>query len=304
MIGHRLTLFLLEAGASVFVLDNFSRGQKYIQGAEYSEFPYDDATNLGSCMRAFDGAYAIFNLAASVGGVYHNLSHQAQMFESNIRLQTTPVIAAAQTKPAIFFQTSSVCIYARGFNNPAREVMGHYDFPEEANAGYAWAKRLGERVCSWAFAGTDTKYVIGRPTNAYGVRDYFDERAHVIPALVKKFLTQEVVEVYGGQQTREFIYSDDVARGVMVVAERGGPGEAYNLGTDGRTVISIAELAAMLKRLTDSRAEISFVQDRPTGDQHRRTDSAKAQNLGWKYLVGLEQGLEHLIAWYKKEGDA
>jgi nucleoside-diphosphate-sugar epimerase len=181
------------------------------------------------------------------------------------------------------------------------EKNGHLGEPESANAGYAWAKRMGERICSWAFAGTQTRYVIVRPTNAYGERDYYDEKAHVIPALVRKFTDgRKTVDVYGGRQTREFIHADDVARGMMIIAERGIDGHAYNLGTSGHTRVCISWLAKTIKTLAQSRAEINFVTDQPTGDEHRYTDSAKAMSLWWKYQINIEEGLESVIEEYRK----
>jgi GDP-L-fucose synthase len=201
-------------------------------------------------------------------------------------------------------QVSSVCVYAQGHNNPARETDGHVDVPEPANAGYAWAKRMGEHVAHWSFEDTETKYVIVRPTNMYGIRDYFDERAHVIPALIKKFLTQDRPVVYGGSQTREFLYADDGARGMMAAAEHGVSGEAYNLGTSGATQITIARLAELIYTLAGSTADVTIDHNAETGDAARCTDSSKAQALGWRHKVSLEEGLGWVIEWYRRRNQS
>lgn len=298
MIGSVLSELLIKAGASVTILDNGSRGKNYVPQADYVEQPAD-ATNLALCTSVFQDAFAVFNLAAGVGGIYYNLSHQAEQYWWNLKLQAVPVLAAASCAIPVFVQTSTVCVYANGYNNPAKEENGHASEPEPANAGYAWAKRQGERICGWAFTGTDTKYCIVRPTNAYSERDYFDERAHVIPALIKKFTKgSKTAKVYGGEQTREFIHADDIARGMMIVAECGEVGKVYNLGTSGRTVISIGDLARLIKKLTHSKTEIEFDESAVIGDRHRSTDSTRAELLGWTSVIDLEKGLERVIRYY------
>lgn len=302
MIGSRLCKFLLDEGADVVGLDNFSRGTTRVSGVGYLEFPYNDATIMGNCKDAFISADVVFNLAAHVGGLYFNLKNQAEQFWGNMQLQSIPAIAAAQMEVPLFLQTSSVCVYAEKYNCPAQEPYGHLDNPELANEGYAWAKRMGERAALWAYRDVpDARVVIVRPSNCWGINDYFDGRAHVIPALIKRFIhNDDEVIVYGGPQHREFIYADDVARGMMVVAEYGVHNEAYNLGTNGATVVTIGELACMIRRLLDSKARIVYDTHAEIGDVRRRTDSTKAQRLGWKYQVGLRWGLSEVIEWYLK----
>ena len=300
MCGSRLSEFLLEAGAQVVILDDNSRGNNYVPRAIYPKHRPNDAGDVGLCANVFKGADAVFNLAAAVGGIYHNISNQAGQFWSNVRLQTAPVLAAVKAGVPIFLQVSSVCVYAEGHNNPAKEENGLIGEPEGANAGYAWAKRMGEYICQWAFEGTETRYNVVRPTNMVGERDYYDEKAHVVPALIRKFTDgRPTVEVYGGSQTREFIHCDDAAKGMIVVAERGDGGHTYNLGTNGHTQVSICHLTEMIKRLTRSPADIEYVKTFPTGDEHRCTDSHKAMALGWKYEIELEDALERIISAYR-----
>jgi GDP-L-fucose synthase len=158
---------------------------------------------------------------------------------------------------------------------------------------------MGERICDWAFEGSSTRYVIVRPTNIYGPRDYFDETAHVIPALIRKFSSgKDAVEVFGGNQKREFIYVEDVARGMLAAAEHGQRGEAYNLGTNGGTQVNIRELALTIAEITDFQGHINFVEGAPTGDRSRSTDSGKANALGWDYIMTLESGLQRTVDWW------
>ena len=301
MLGSHLAELLLSMGSEVTVMDNLSRGHYHIKGAQYIEFPWNDVCDPVACESAFQDSYAVFNLAAACGGLYHNLSHQAEQFWENMKLQTVPAIAARNVSVPIFLQVSTVCVYADRYNSPAREVNGQLEEPEPANAGYAWAKRMGERVCSWVFTDSLTTPVIVRPTNMYGPRDYFDEKAHVIPALVRKFINQDTVQVYGGPQTREFLYVEDAAKGLVTIATEGSGHGVYNLGTNGRTTTTIHDLALLVKELTGSQAEIEFITDRPTGDAHRRTDSSKSEALGWRATTSLREGLIKTIEWYENE---
>jgi len=301
-VGSFLVDLLVQQGARVIGMDTGVRGRNHNSNVDYSEPRIADVRVQGNCGASFRDADAVFNLAGVVGGLYYNIAHQAEMFWGNMECLVPPALAASQLGIPIYLDVSTVCIYADGMNNPAVEPHGHLGEPEQGNAGYAWAKRMGEHICHWAFADSKTRYVIVRPTNIYGPRDYFDATAHVIPALIRKFTDgREVVEVYGGSQRREFIYVEDVARGMLAVAERGVRGEAYNLGTNGQTTISIYGLAQMIQLLTDHQGTIHFDPDAPTGDESRSTDSSKANALDWEHSVSLEEGLLSTIEWWKEQ---
>ncbi len=301
-VGSFLVDMLVDLGAQVIGMDTQVRGHNHNSYAKYLDPRQSDVRNQGSCGAAFRDADVVFNLAAHVGGLYHNIAHQAQQFWGNMECLAPPAMAAAKAEVPIYLQVSTVCIYAAGHNDPASEPWGHYWAPEQGNAGYAWAKRMGEHICHWAFENTHTRYVIVRPTNIYGPRDYFDETAHVIPALIRKFCSgKNEVEVYGGEQKREFIYVEDVARGMLAVAEHGQRGEAYNLGTNGETQVSIRELAQMIAEQTGFKGGIRLNEDAPTGDRSRSTDSGKANALGWNYLVVLDSGLQRTIDWWLEQ---
>jgi FkbM family methyltransferase len=140
----------------------------FLVDAHYADPRQADVTCQGNCEAAFRDADAVFNLAAHVGGLYHNIAHQAEMHWGNVRCLAPPALAAAKASVPVYLQVSTVCVYADGLNNPAHEQWGHRREPEQGNAGYAWAKRMGERICHWAFENTDTRYSIVRPTNIYG----------------------------------------------------------------------------------------------------------------------------------------
>lgn len=298
-VGSFLVDTLVELGAHVEGMDNGVRGHNHNPYAHYADPRQADVTVQGNCAAVFRGADAVFNLAAHVGGLYYNIAHQAEQFWGNMNVLAPPALAAAKCEVPIYLQVSTVCIYAPGYNDPAEEQWGHTWNPEQDNEGYAWAKRMGERICHWSFVDAPTRYVIVRPTNLYGPRDYFDETAHVIPALIRKFSSgKDTVEVFGGNQWREFLYVEDVVRGMLIVAEHGRRGEAYNLGTGAETKTSIQMLAQLIARLTQYKGETAFTTNAPIGDTSRSTDSTKAQLLGWKHKIVLEEGLQRTIEWW------
>jgi GDP-L-fucose synthase len=293
MIGARLVQFLLDAGALVDVLDNFSRGRTSVPGAHYHNL--SDAGDKETCLELFTDKDAVFNLAAFVAGVTYNQTHHVEMFINNIRLQTMPAQAAAECGVPHFLQVSSVCVYAEDKQNPCKEtdIGGE---PHEANAGYAWAKRMGERAMRWA---NIPHAVIVRPANCYGINDYFDSRAHVIPALIKKILNDETIRVNGtGQEVREFLYADDAARGMMVALERGNG--IYNIGSDGENSCTIAELVYTLREILGVDKSIEFMGGNG-GDSRRIVNGDKLMRLGWKAQMSLQDGLKAVCEWYQNK---
>jgi len=301
-VGSFLVDMLVELGAIVRGMDTGIRGKNHNSFIRYTDPRQADVTNQGNCEAVFRDADVVFNLAAHVGGLYYNIDHQVEQFWGNMQVLVPPALAAAKTGVGVYVDVSTVCVYAHGCNNPAHELFGHIGEPEQGNAGYAWAKRMGERACHWAFKDSPTRYVVVRPTNLFGPRDYFDDTAHVIPALIRKFTDgRDVVEVYGGAQKREFLYVEDAARAMLAVAENGKRGEVYNLGTGGETQCTIAWLASTIQHLTGHNSKVEFVTDAATGDRSRCTDATKVQALGWRHKVELKEGLQRTIDWYLEQ---
>ena len=293
-VGVHLTRRLRDEGAFTVVMDDFSRGQNLIEGVEYET---RDAGDALACARVFQGTDAVFNLAAYVAGVLYNQAHALEMFERNLLLQTVPVRAAISAGASRFLQVSSVCVYADGYNSPALEENGHAGEPHDSNAGYAWAKRLGERAVGWS---TLPHAVIVRPSNMYGPHDYYDARAHVIPALIKKCLNDDVIRVHGiGEERREFLYVEDGMAGMMAALEHGAPGAVYNLGTDGETCVPIRELVAAIQRVTHTEHKPVEFTGGNGGDRQRFSEAGRAHtDLGWRFKMQLTDGLSETVAEY------
>ncbi len=304
-VGGHLVDLLLTAGANVMVLDNCSRGSYRPEPQDGFIFTYGDVGNEGFCRDSFKTLLGpvdiVFNLTATVAGVIHNQSHHYEMFTENLRVLSTPLKIAAEYGVERFLQVSSVCVYSPDHNHPAIESNDHIGLPTAANAGYSYAKRMGELLAQWTASELGLHTVIVRPSNVVGPRDYFDDRAHVIPALIRKCLTDDTIIVYGtGNERREFIYVTDVARGMMAAVEHGKSGEAYNLGTDGLTCVTIRKLIKMIQRATDALYKpVEFSQDYDPGDSARWSDASKANSdLGWRYEVPIWHAIRRTVEWY------
>lgn len=302
-VGSHLVDLLLGAGASVTVLDNFSRGSYLPETRERFTFVYGDVGNEGFCRDNLKNIDIVFNLTATVAGIIYNQSHHYEMFTENLRVLSTPLKIAAEYGVERFLQVSSVCVYSPDHNHPAIESNGHAGLPTAANAGYSYAKRMGELLAQWTASELGLHTVIVRPSNVVGPRDYFDDRAHVIPAFIRKCLTDDTIIVYGtGNERREFIYVTDVARGMMAAIEHGKSGEVYNLGTNGLTCVTIRKLIEMVQFATDtSDKPVEFSQDFDPGDDARWSDASKANSdLGWRYEVPIWHAIRKTVEWYTR----
>jgi len=307
MVGSQLVEELVLAGAEVIVADDFSRGMIRVPGATY--IVPSNVSDYRFCEWLFQGqgrrdnkVFAVFNLAAKVAGVIHNQKNHLDMFHSNVALQTVPLMAAEEVGVEHFLQVSSVCVYAEEHQSPCLESNGIKEEPHLANYGYAWSKRIGEKMLQVA----DIPHaVIVRPSNIFGPHDYFDELAHVIPALIKRTILDDEVMLYGDPSaTREFIYSRDVAKGMMKALERGYDKRVYNLGCNGENVVTILELAELIQSVMGVRRLIHRLEDEPlsSGDMRRYSDSSLAhKELNWKHETTLEDGLRAVIDWYGRQ---
>lgn len=300
-IGVQLVTELLNAGAHVIVLDDQSRGSNEIKHNNV-EYYQTDVRMAEACDFHFKkDVYAVFNLAAVVAGVLYNMNNHISMYKSNVDVLTGPVVGAMTASVPHFLQTSSVCVYSPILNHPSQEEWGLIAKPHEANAGYAEAKRDGERLIEWS---TLEHAVIVRPSNVFGPYDYFDDRAHVIPALIKKTLHEDQIHVYGPQDVvREFIHSRDVALGMMQALEYGEHLGTYNIGCNGGNTVTIRALIEKIRHLADHEdKEIIYHEDAGGGDPVRFSDASRLMDLGWEYTIDLNGGLLETMEWYKANG--
>lgn len=304
-LGSHLVDHLLELGATVYVLDNFSRGKNTNSKAIYIK---GDAGDQQVCEWAFRGGLdgglgepvdAVFNLAATVAGVEHNMTHGYDMFLDNVRLQVAPVAAAEKVGVKTFLQVSSACVYDPKYNHPALESMGLIGEPHHANYGYGWAKRMGEKM---AIASNIPHVVIARPSNLYGPRDYFDDKAHVIPSLIRQYHEGKARMIGDGSAVREFMYVTDAARALAHLARIApvNPSRTHNIGTHGGTKVSIYELHEKLQGFLGSYGNTSAPPPE-NPELERWSDCKRLMGTGFKWEVNLYDGLKKTVEWYLEQ---
>lgn len=302
-IGSHLVEKLVENDAKVTVLDNLQNGKRENLKSVKNKIKLivGDCSDLKTAEKAVKNQDVVMNLAARVGGIEYNRTHQATMMRDNLPLETVMLEAARKAKVERFLVVSSACVYPRNCSIPTPESEGFMDEPEPTNGGYGWAKRMAETLGKYYAEEFGMKISIVRPYNCYGPRDHFDPNvSHVIPALIKRIFDGEnPVSVWGsGKQTRAFLYVEDMARGMMLAVEKYPMPDPINLGTDEE--ISIKDLVEKIITLSGRNAKVRFDLSKPDGSPRRNSDNKKAKkNINFSARIKLDEGLKLTIDWYK-----
>ena len=247
----------------------------------------------------------VIHLAAVVGGIGANRENPGLYFYQNLMMGAQLIEGARINGVDKFVQVGTICAYPKFTPLPFKEEHLWDGYPEETNAPYGIAKKALLVQCQ-AYRdqyGLNAVYLL--PVNLYGPGDNFDPNtSHVIPALIKKFVDAaeagaRTVEVWGtGAATREFLYMDDAAEGIVLAAERYDGREPVNLGSG--MEISIRELAELIARETEFRGEIVWDASKPDGQPRRALDVTRAERLfGFRARTGFMEGLRQTIDWYR-----
>ena len=248
----------------------------------------------------------VIHLAARVGGIGFNRMYPAQLFYDNAIMGIQLMEAARQEGVGKFVAVGTVCAYPKFTPVPFREDEIWNGYPEETNAPYGLAKKM-QLVQSQAYRQQyDFNSIFLLPVNLYGPGDNFDpDSSHVIPALIKKFNEavksgSKTVEVWGtGAASREFLYVEDAARGIVMAAEKYNKPDPVNLGSGKE--IGIKDLVEMIARLTGFEGEIKWDTTKPDGQPRRYLDVSRAKiEFGFNTKVNFEEGLRKTIVWYKE----
>src|SRR6266568_3834267 len=291
-IGSHVVENLVNRGAKVRIIDNLQNGSKmnFSSVIRDVEFIKGDCRNEEDALKACNGQDVVFNIAARVGGIEFNRTHQATMMHDNLLLETVMIEAARQANVDRFLAVSSACVYPRNCSVPTLETEGFMDEPEPTNGGYGWAKRMGELLGKYYNEEFGMKVGIVRPYNCYGPRDHFDPAvSHVIPALIKRvFDGENPVTVWGsGNQTRAFLYVTDMAEGMIQAIEKYPTPDPVNLGTDEE--ISITDLVQKIIDYSGVKAKVKFDKTKPDGSPKRNSDNTKMiKNVGFVPKVNLD----------------
>ena len=261
-----------------------------------------DLTDFDETNKITKNQNIILNLASKVAGIQFNINHPATMFSENIQIAQNIASASVKNNIERLLMVSSACVYPRNCIIPTPETEGFLLDPEPTNLGYGWAKRVEELIARFHYQEFGLKVAIARPYNAYGPRDNFDpEISHVIPGLIKRVFDDEnPLVVWGsGKQTRSFLYAEDLARGLLEIAEKYPEADPINIGTDEE--VTIADLAKMIVKLSGKNIKIVFDKTKPDGQPRRNCDTKKAkEKIGFEAEISLEKGLKKTIDWYRK----
>lgn len=304
-VGSHVVELLLEEGAIVRVVDNLSNGtlENLNKVKDRIEFIHGNLENLDDCKKSTKEMDIVLNLVAKVGGIKFNVEHPGTMFRDNVIVNTNMLEAARINNVERFLVISSACVYPRFCKIPTPESEGFVGTPEPTNFGYGWAKRMAEIQADAYYREFKMKIAIARPYNSYGPRDHFyTEKAHVIPALIKRIFDEEnPLTVWGnGEESRAFIYVRDLARGMLDLIEKHPEPDPVNIGTDEE--IKIKELVKLLVELSGKSPQISFDTSKPAGQPRRNCDTTKAkEKIGFIAKTTLDNGLRNTIEWYKEK---
>ena len=297
LIGRPLVEMLISSGANVRVasLDDPKRAHKD------SEFMRVDLTNYENCLLACKGMDFVFNLLCMKGNPKACQERPASMFVPMLLFNTNLMKAAKESNVKRFLYTSTIGVYS-----PA-EIFFEDDvwktFPSKNDWFNGWAKRIGElQAETYKIEYGWNEISIVRPANTYGPYDDFDsENSMVIPSLIKKALNgEDPMVIWGdGSSIRDFIYTKDVAKGIMLALEKGiSPDYPINLGS-GRGY-SIKELVDIIINNLDKKPKIIWDTSKPAGDKKRILDITRAKSLlNWSPETSIEKGIKETMDWYK-----
>ncbi|MEM8531568.1 MAG: GDP-L-fucose synthase [Chloroflexota bacterium] len=249
----------------------------------------------------------VIHLAALVGGIGANQQRPAEFFHDTLLMGLHLIEQGYQTGVKKFVTIGTVCEYPKITPVPFQEIDLWNGYPEETNAPYGVAKRalLVQGQAYRQQYGFNSIHLL--PTNLYGPFDNFDPTAsHVIPALIRKCFdakengNNEIVIWGDGTPTREFIYAEDGAEGILLAAEHYNGSEPINIGSG--LEISIRDLALLIAQETGFEGQMVFDTTKPNGQPRRCLDTSKAEQLfGFQARTSFEEGLRATIAWYQQE---
>jgi GDP-L-fucose synthase len=274
-----------------------------------------DLTQEGDVARLYKDAFPgqkadlVIHLAAEVGGIGANRKSPGRYFFANMAM-ALHLIELARADGLVdrggkFVQVGTICAYPKFTPVPFVEDELWNGYPEETNAPYGVAKKAAWQMLDAYKLQYSMKSAYVLPVNLYGPEDNFDlESSHVIPALIRKCIEaqnrgdKQIVCWGTGKASREFLFSEDAAEGILRSAEVMDDPTPINLGASFE--ITIKDLVELIVRLTGFKGDIVWDATKPDGQPRRCLDTQRAKKLlGWQAKVGFEEGLKRTIDWYR-----
>lgn len=265
-----------------------------------------DLTKWENCQKVVKNQEIVIHLAAIVGGIGYNQQIPGKMFYDNLMMGSQLMEAARQAKVKKFVALGTICAYPKHTPVPFAEAALWNGYPEETNAPYGLAKKM-LLVQAQAYRqqyGFNAIYLL--PVNLYGPGDNFEPKSsHVIPALIKKVADaqkagKKYIEVWGtGNASREFLYVDDCAEGIVLATEKYSKLEPVNLGANKE--IKIKNLVKIICKLMKFKGEIRWNSSKPDGQPRRMVDATLAKKeFGFQSNTDFEKGLKKTIKYYNE----
>jgi GDP-L-fucose synthase len=238
----------------------------------------------------------VFLAAAKVGGIIANNSYRADFLYENSMIQSNVIHQSYKSGVKKLLFLGSTCIYPKLAPQPLKEEYLLTGLLEETNEPYAIAKIAGIKMCDAYRDQYGCNFISVMPTNLYGFNDNYDlQNSHVLPALLRKFHEakqnndSEVIVWGTGTPLREFLHASDMANACIYLMENYNDKGFVNIGTG--MEISIKDLAFTIKKIVGFEGKIVFDTTKPNGTPRKLTDTTKLNSLGWKYSIGLEDGI-------------
>ena len=234
--------------------------------------------------------------AAKVGGIVANNTYRAEFIYDNLMMEANVIHAAYLNKVSKLLFLGSSCIYPKHAPQPLKEEYLLQGYLEPTNQPYAVAKIAGIELCDSYRSQYGCNFISAMPTNLYGPNDNYDlEKSHVLPALLRKFITAKknavtTVELWGtGTPKREFLHVDDLADACYFLLENYSEKGLVNIGCG--EDVTILELAEIIKKTVGFDGEIVFDTTKPDGTMRKLMDISKIKSFGWQPSISLEDGI-------------
>ena len=250
----------------------------------------------------------IIDAAAKVGGIHANSSYPAEFLSDNLLIQVNLLDAAAKADVPKFVFLGSSCIYPKFAPQPIPESSLLTGDLEPTNSAYAVAKIAGIEHVKAHRSQYGRAWMSAMPTNIYGPGDNFHpENSHVVPALIRRIHEAKQsgdpeVTIWGsGQPLREFLYSDDLADGIVYLLEHFDDAEIINVGSGQE--VSIKELATTIAEVVGYEGELVFDTTKPDGTPRKLLDNSRIESLGWQAKTSLKDGLATTYRWFVDHED-
>ena len=292
MIGRSLINQLIDKECKIYVAD-LTTPTDLPEGVEHLQV---DLRFFDNCLDICKGMNYVFHLAGVKGSPQMAKEQPVDFMVPMLQFNTNMIQASFEAKVDWFLYTSSVGVYSPADVFFEDTVWSTFPSPNDKYAG--WAKRMGElQTETYKIQYGFDRFSIVRPANVFGSYDNFNPaNAMVIPSLIRKAQENDILEVWGdGTPIRDFIYADDVAKG-MIFAVENKITKPLNLGSG--VGYTIKEVVDLVVKHSGKDLEVKWLSDKPNGDQKRLFDMSTAKSYGWEIEIGLDEGIKKTTNWF------